>query len=231
MLLQSRQAYAINKSRSLTDHSWLIQERMSSCSTTTEPLSRPWFRWWGPSGTGWMRTAPSCTTSIWWSSWPCARRARTSTQRSNATPCSRWMTLSAWWPTRTASPRWATVSPGWVGSAHISPCGGGVVIGWELTQVEPHSFDTHGSLSCQTSSGQNSILLSLDLCERNDQGSKSVFLSPWGRTGNCCGVSALEPIISPIETGALSWTDFSEVRWRVAREAVHTSVKLNRFIL
>ena len=170
MLPPSQKACAINKSHSLTDHSWLIQERMSSCSTTTEPLSRPWFRWWGPSGTGWTRTAPSCTTSIWWSSWPCAQRARTSTRRSNATPCSRWMTVSAWWPTRTASPRWATASPGWVGSDSPHGVGRGGAAGWELTQVGPHSFDTHGSLSCETSSGQNSILLSLDFVWEGWQG-------------------------------------------------------------
>lgn len=54
----------------------------------------------------------------------------------------------------------------------------------------------------------------LILCERNDRGSKSFFLSPWERTGNCCRVSALEPIISPVETGALSWNRLSEMRWR-----------------
>ncbi|GAB1291128.1 Inositol 1,4,5-trisphosphate receptor type 1 [Apodemus speciosus] len=42
---------------------------------------------------------------IWWSSWPCAQRARMCTRRSSATPCSRWMTSSAWSLTKTASPR------------------------------------------------------------------------------------------------------------------------------
>ena len=189
MLPPSQQACAINKSCSLTDHSWLIQERMSSCSTTTEPLSRPWFRWWGPSGTGWTRTAPSCTTSIWWSSWPCARRARTSTRRSNATPCSRWMTLSAWWPTRTASPRWATVYSGWVGSARDSPHGvyvEGVQLdgswpGWDLTALTPTAH-----LAMRLPVAKTASSWALILCERDDRGSKSFFLSPWERTGNCC---------------------------------------------
>lgn len=172
MLPPSLQTCAISKSCSF-DYSWLMQERMSSYSTTTEPLSRLWSRWWGRNGTGWMRTALSCTTSTWSSSWPCAQRERTSTRRSSATPCSRWMTLSAWWPTRTASLRWATLSPVWVGPAHVSPRG---VWGWgrrgvfrwprwDLTVLTPAAHFVVRFALAETASSW-----ALVLGERNDGG-------------------------------------------------------------
>ncbi len=71
----------------------------------TGPPSRLWSRWCVRSVTGWMKTAPSCTTSTWWSCWPSARRAKTSTPRSSATPCCRWTILSVWLLTKTASLR------------------------------------------------------------------------------------------------------------------------------
>ena len=193
MLPPSLQICAINKSCSF-DYSWLIQERMSSYSTTTEPLSRLWSRWWGRNGTGWMRTALSCTTSTWSSYWPCAQRARTSTRRSSATPCSHWMTLSAWWPTRTASPRWVTLSPGWVGPAHVSPrgvwgCGWMEIFRWprwDLTVLTPAAHFAVRFPLAETASSW-----ALVLGERNDGGSKFFRLSPWRRTGNCWRASAL----------------------------------------
>lgn len=53
----------------------------------------------------------SGTTSLWWSCWRPAPRARTSTPRSNARRCCRWRTWSKWWLMRTASLRWRPNAP------------------------------------------------------------------------------------------------------------------------
>lgn len=88
--------------KSLFFCSWWTLGRMFWSFIMTGPPSRPWSRWCVQSATGWMKIAPSCTTSIWWSCWPSARRAKTSTPRSNATPCCRWMILSVWSHIKTA---------------------------------------------------------------------------------------------------------------------------------
>lgn len=61
--------------------SWWMLEKMFWSSTTIAHPSRLWCRWCGQSGIAWMRTVHWCTTYTWWSFWPSALRARTSTRR------------------------------------------------------------------------------------------------------------------------------------------------------
>lgn len=93
------------------DCSWRTEEKTCWFSTMTVPLSLCCKIWCRLSE---MRTMLWSTTSLWWSCWQPAPRARTLIQSSSATHFCRLMILSKWSRTKAAFQRWWNINPTWM---------------------------------------------------------------------------------------------------------------------